>query len=153
MSYASGTEVSVDRSKGELKRVIYKNDGANFQYGETDARILIQFQKENRLLRFVIEFPPPDDDRFVHTPTGRSRTQAAAWKEYEAEQRRRWRALILCIKAKFEIVESGIAEFEEEFMPYIVLPNGQTTAEMVRPMIAEAYETGKMPKARMLIEG
>jgi len=151
MPYAKGTQVSIDNSRSELKRVIYNNGGANFQYAESEDRAMVMFMKENRMIRFVVMFLAPDDIMFVKTPSGRrTRTKEAAYKEYEAEQRRRWRSLILSIKAKFEIVESGIASFETEFMPYILLPNKQTVAETVAPLIEEAYNTKKMPRIELL---
>lgn len=60
--------------------------------------------------------------------------------------RQRWRALALAIKAKLEAVETGIATFEEEFLNYIVLPDGVTVGEFIRPQIETAYATGTMPK-------
>jgi hypothetical protein len=58
--------------------------------------------------------------------------------------RRLWRALLLAIKAKLEVVESGLAIFEEEFLSNIVMPDGCTVGEHARPWIAEAYETGRV---------
>jgi hypothetical protein len=151
MPYAKGTQVATENSKAELKRVIYKNGGANYQYAESEDRAMVMFMKESRAIRFVVMFLPPGDAMFVKTPSGRrTRTKEAAYKEYEAEQRRRWRSLILSIKAKFEIVESGIASFETEFMPYVLLPNKQTVAEIVAPLIKEAYDTKKMPRIELL---
>jgi len=63
----------------------------------------------------------------------------------DAEVRRRWRALVLVVKGKLEAVESEIVTFEEEFLAHLVLPNGQTVGSEVRPMVAQAYETGIMP--------
>lgn len=142
MSYASGTQVSVDRSKSELKKVIYQYGGSNYKYAEEEDRAMVMFSRDARIIRFMLTFPAPDDRMFTRTPTGRTRTSDAAYKEYEAEHRRRWRALILAIKAKFEVVESGIATFEEEFLPYILLPNSQTVAQMALPSVAEMYEKG-----------
>jgi len=51
----------------------------------------------------------------------------------------------LVIKAKLEAVESGISVFEDEFMANIVMPDGRTVSEHVRPRIATAYESGEMP--------
>ena len=48
-------------------------------------------------------------------------------------------------KAKLEAVETGITEFEDEFLAHIVLPNGQTMGEFAKPQIAHAYDTGDMP--------
>jgi hypothetical protein len=47
------------------------------------------------------------------------------------EMRRRWRSLALAIKAKLEVVASGIATFDEEFMAHLVLPDGTTVGDRV----------------------
>lgn len=52
---------------------------------------------------------------------------------------------MLVVKGKLEAVESEIVTFEEEFLAHLVLPNGQTVGSEVRPMVAQAYETGIMP--------
>jgi hypothetical protein len=51
----------------------------------------------------------------------------------------------LAVKAKLEVVESGISTFEDEFMPHIVLPSGQTVSEWMGPQITAAYLSGLMP--------
>ena len=56
----------------------------------------------------------------------------------------RSRALALAVKAKLEAVEAGIAEFEDEFLAYVVLPSGETVGDTARPAIAKAYQTGTM---------
>lgn len=69
------------------------------------------------------------------------------------ENRTRWRALLLVIKAKLEAVESNIATFEDEFLAHVLLPNQQTVAEYIGPTVAQIYETGRMPPARQLTSG
>jgi hypothetical protein len=64
-------------------------------------------------------------------------------KKLQSEEMRRWRALALAVKAKLEVVESGIATFEEEFMAHIVMPDGRTVGEHVAPRIEEAYTSGQ----------
>jgi hypothetical protein len=104
------------------------------------------FKMMDRYIRFVL--PLPTVGEFTKTATGRRRRAgtgavATAW---EQACRQRWRALSLCIKAKLESVESGIEEFETAFMGQVVMPDGKTIEEAVRPMITRAYETGKMPE-------
>jgi len=152
VGYAHGTKVSAENSKTEMKRVVYKNGCANYQYVENEERAMVMFTRDERVIRFIVSFPPPEDRMFTKTPTGRRRSASIAYKEYEAETRRRWRALILCLKAKFEIVESGIASFETEFMPYMMLPDKRTVAEAVAPLIEEAYKTKRMPRLALLPE-
>jgi hypothetical protein len=88
--------------------------------------------------------PGKTERRFTHHSRG-VRTPDAALKEWEQAVRQRWRALALVIKAKLEAVESGISEFESEFMANIVLPDGKSVGEWMRPQIAEAYRIGEMP--------
>lgn len=42
-------------------------------------------------------------------------------------------------------MESQISEFEDEFLAHIVLPDGKTASEWLRPQLALAYERGVMP--------
>src|SRR5262245_44396717 len=77
----------------------------------------------------------------------------AAFKEWEQACRQRWRALALAIKAKLEAVESGIATFEEEFLAYVVMPDGQTVGQHVLPNVERAYSTGQMPPLLSAIGG
>ena len=80
------------------------------------------------------------------------RTQAQAEKEYEQAVRQRWRALALAIKAKLEMVESGITTLEQEFLAYIVLPSGQSVGEWLAPQMERADITGRMPALLPLME-
>jgi exopolysaccharide biosynthesis predicted pyruvyltransferase EpsI len=50
------------------------------------------------------------------------------------------------IKAKLEAVEDESASFDEEFLAYLVLPNGQTVGDTALPGIENAYLTHEMPK-------
>lgn len=66
--------------------------------------------------------------------------------------RQKWRALNIVVKAKLEAVESGIAMFEE-FLAYIVLPNGLTVKDVVVPEIKKAYEIKEYTPNFLLLEG
>jgi hypothetical protein len=63
----------------------------------------------------------------------------------DRELRRRWRALLMVIKAKLVSVEDGISTIEREFMADVVLPNGKTLGEWVAPQLDAAYQSGGMP--------
>jgi hypothetical protein len=148
--YAERTEVPADRSKAEIEKILARYGATGFAYMTSFDRAAIAFQAENRNIRFIL--PLPDRDEMAKTPKGRARRGKAAEDALAQEVRRRWRALSLSIKAKLETVESGIAEFETEFMPYVVMPNGKTVAENVAPQVAAAYESGRMPKLLAALE-
>lgn len=63
----------------------------------------------------------------------------------EAENRRRWRALVIYIKSKLDVIDSEIVSFEDAFMAHIILPDSKTVSEVVQPQIESAYLSGKMP--------
>jgi hypothetical protein len=141
--YAADTSVSVSSSKAEIERIVERYGAAQFMSGWSADRAVIAFAMKERQVRFVLPMPAKEERRFTHHSKG-PRPPEAALKEWEQACRQRWRALALVIKAKLEAVESGISIFEDEFMANIVLPGGRTVSEEARPMIARAYETGKL---------
>ena len=97
--------------------------------------------------------PAPGDDEFQWTPTRKERKPDAAAAAYEAEIRRRWRALALAIKAKLEAVATGIASFEDEFLAYTVLPDNTTVGQHVQAEIEAAWKAGHAPARLLQIGG
>ncbi len=143
MAYAEKTGVPVDRSKAEIEKILCRYGATGFGYLTQAAQAAVMFIAHGKQVRFILPLPLPEDKRFKTTPTGRNRKSKAANDVFAQETRRRWRALALSIKAKLETVETGITEFEKEFLANIVLPNGRTVAEETIPAIEEAYRTGK----------
>lgn len=146
MKYAQQTQVPVDRSKSEIERMLQRYGASEFAHGWRQDKATIMFKMMDRYIRFVLPLPTLGD--FTKTATGRQRRAGtgAVTSAWEQACRQRWRALALSIKAKLESAESGIEEFETAFMGQIVMPNGKTIEEEVRPLITRAYETGKMPE-------
>ncbi len=145
--YAANTEVSSGKSRDEIERTLMRYGADQFAYGWDGDRAMIQFRAHDRLIRFVLEMPDRLDPDFQLTPTGKTRHPDTVAKEWEKATRQRWRALALVVKAKLEAVESGISEFEHEFMANIVLPDGTTVGDFMTPQIEVAYETAEMPTA------
>ncbi|WP_084581741.1 hypothetical protein [Sphingomonas azotifigens] len=143
--FAANTDVSASRSRDEIERTLTRYGADQFMYGWQDDAAMVAFRMVGRQVRFVLPMPSKEEKRFTHHSRGR-RTPDAALKEWEQAVRQRWRALSLVIKAKLEAVESGISEFEDEFLANIVMPNGSTAGQWVRPQIAIAYRTSEMPK-------
>lgn len=143
--YAENTSVASDKSRAEIERTLTRYGASGFMYGWQESTALVAFEMAGRRVKFVLPLPDRGSTEFTETPTGRARSLSQAEAEYEKAVRQRWRALALVIKAKLEAVESGITVFEDEFMAHIVLPNGQTAGDWLRPQIASAYESGKMP--------
>ncbi|RLB68640.1 MAG: hypothetical protein DRH08_00270 [Deltaproteobacteria bacterium] len=146
MTYAATTNVSVEKSRSEIERILQRYGCDDFAYRNNRKRAQIAFSMHGRMLRFDIVLPDPDSNEFHTTPAGRKRRdKGAAYKAWEQACRQRWRALALVIKAKLEAVESGITSFEVEFMSHTIVPGGRVFHEIALPQIEEAYRTGELP--------
>lgn len=146
MPYAENTSVPVDRSRAEIERTLQRYGASQFMYGYDESHSMIAFAMAGRQVRFVVPMPDKNSRQFTHTPTGKLRRDADSMlREYEKATRQRWRALALVIKAKLEAVEAGITVFEDEFLAHIVLPDGSTAGDWMRPQIQKAYDKGTMP--------
>lgn len=148
--YAENTEVSSERSRTEIERTLTRYGADQFMYGWRENDAVIAFRKDGRHVRFVLPLPSRDDRQFTeYMSRGKlsQRTEDAARKLYEQSVRQKWRALALVIKAKLEAVESGITVFDDEFMAHIMLPDGQSIGDWMRPQIERAYISGQMPSS------
>lgn len=123
--YAVDTKVPAMQTRQEIEQLLKKYGADSFGYGLEQDRVRLGFRCNGRMVRFVLAMPD----------------EKSAARAY----RSRWRALLLCIKAKLESVATGIESFDEAFMPHVVMPNNQTVGQVALPGIATAYETGKMP--------
>jgi hypothetical protein len=146
MPYAQGTEVPSDRSRAEIERMVQRFGADQFVSGwERDNRSMVGFRIHNRMVRILLPMPSRDDPMIALTPSGRRRSASQIEDEYAREQRRRWRSLVLVIKAKLAAVEDGISTIEREFLADVVLPNGTTLGEWAAPQIDHAYASAEMP--------
>lgn len=144
--YAENTSVSVEASRAEVEKTLQRYGADSFAYGWDQSRALIEFVHEERRIRFILPLPDRQAPEFWKTPArGNRRSPEQAYAAWE-QARHRWRqALALAIKAKLEAVEADISTFENEFLAHVVLPNGQTVGDSVRPAIQEAYDSGSVP--------
>lgn len=139
--YAEGTTVEPEKSQAEIMTLLRKYGATGFAYGWEGSTAAIQFVAHDRRVRFVLDLPV-DPTAYRLAKGNRTRTPAQQQQALEAEVRRLWRALALAIKAKLEVVASGIASFEDEFLSHIVLPDGSTVGERAKPEVRRAYEFG-----------
>ena len=140
MAFAEKTTIEVPKTRAEIEALVVKYGATRFASGWTeDGRASISFACKGRLVRFTIQAPTvTESNRWANSQRGyKSQSQREAW--IAQEQRRRWRCLLLAIKAKLEVVESGIATFEEEFLAHIVTADNLTVYEQIKA--AEANGT------------
>ena len=137
--YAKQTTVSPEKSRAEIEAILTRYGASQFLYGWQGEQAVIAFEANGRRIRFILPLPHAAE----RSPKGRRVKNPK--QALDRETRQRWRALALAIKAKLEAVQSNIATFEDEFLPYTVLPNGMTAGEWLQPQIERAYETRSMP--------
>lgn len=130
--YAEGTSVPVSRSQQEIIAILKRYDADGFSFGEDHGFGVVAFRARGRMVRFIL--PLTVDTRIYRTDN-----------QQAGEVRRRWRALTMAIKSKLEVVESGIATFEDEFLANLMLPNGETVGEYLAPQLSQAYANNEMP--------
>jgi hypothetical protein len=144
--YAQGTTVSVEKSRSEIEKLLRRHGATQFisAWDEELGNARLMCKLEGKTLRFDVQDPNPED--FFVSEGGRTRNEEAVESACEKERMRRWRSLLLRIKAKLEAIADGMTTVEEEFLANLMLPDGSTVIEEVLPRLAVAYETGKMPQ-------
>jgi hypothetical protein len=147
--YAEGTTVDAASSQAQILTTLRKYGAEAMAFGEEGRCAYVMFRFANRNVQFTLYLPTSwQADEFRWDGRGRMRPDTARKSAYEGEIRRLWRCLHLAIKAKLEVVESGIATFEEEFLAHIVLPGGKTVGSQVVPML----DNPSMPSTLLAIE-
>lgn len=135
--YAEGTAVAVARSIAEIQRLVKAHGGTGWRYEELDEQAppaaRITFSLAGWPIRFTVVQPRLED--FEETPTGLLRSASTMAKLRDEEERRRWREVLLLIKAKFVAIDAGVVEARSEFLGSLVLDNDQTVAEYVVPQL------------------
>jgi hypothetical protein len=144
-AYASTTTVPVHRTRSELETVLTRFGADQFGYGHDDSRWMVAFRVHGRSVRMTLPRPTASEAAIAKTPTGNRRSPAQITAQIEQEERRRWRALLLVVKAKLTAVSDGISTVEREFMSDMLLPDGRTMGEWIEPQLAVAYQSGSMP--------
>ena len=144
MSYAKNTTVSPEKSQEEIKKILRRYGADRFGIMEEKDKGHVMFEYNGLLIQMSVDFP--DKEEFSKTESGKKRIDSAIETAFNQSIRQRWRALLLAIKAKLEAIESGISTIEQEFMAFVMMPDGRPLGEHIIPRLNEISKTGKMPK-------
>ena len=126
MAFAERTKTPVDVTRSEIEKTLKRYGADRFAYFTEAGRSIIVFESNKRRIRFDLPVPEGETDKDQQIT------------------RQRWRALLLCIKAKLEAVESKIESFEEAFLAHVVMPDGMTVGQHTIKTIEQAYTSNKM---------
>ena len=124
--FAAHTKVPESQSRAEIEKILGRYHADRFMWFKEPQRAVLIFEGHGRRVRFDLPVPDATNDKTAQ------------------QARQRWRALVLCIKAKLESVETGIETFEEAFLAHVVMPDGKTVADHTKQRIASAYDGGEV---------
>lgn len=135
MAYES-TDVAVSKSQDQIRKLIYAHKG-------TGLMLLSQPPREG--FEGMIELAEtPYHIRIMATCKTVSRTRKQGWgqktevqyaADVDQENRRVWRVLYWHLKAMFEAADSGVIDIRDVIMPYVVLRDGMTLADHIKPQM------------------
>ncbi|MDR1837575.1 MAG: hypothetical protein LBQ89_07955 [Treponema sp.] len=142
--YANNTTVSPEKSQNDIRDTLRRYGAKKFGVMEEDDKAHVMFEYSNLMIQITITLP--NRKEFEKTDTERERKASIADKAYNQAVRQHWRSLLLAIKAKLEAVECKISTIEQEFMAFVIMPDGRNLGEHIIPKLKDMSATGKMPK-------
>lgn len=127
--YAKNTTVPVERSRAEIERTLTKYGASRFGTMSEPERVMVVFEVKGRQVQWTMPMPPKSKYRNE--------------TDHEREMRRRWRVLVITVKALLEAVESKLLTFDQAFLPHLVIPGtAKTLGEAIIPRLDQMYESG-----------
>ena len=131
--YAASTAVPVERSRSEIERVLERYGCSRFGImNEAGGSALLYFEHAERSFQLAVRVPP------------QAKFQSEA--KWQQERRRRWRVMVLTLKASLEAVASGLATFEEVFLAHVVIPGtAKTLGQALIPKLDALYAGKPLP--------
>jgi hypothetical protein len=111
--FAQRTKVTSDASRSEIERFLRKREVSEYISGFTEREASIQFCVRGLRVRMTLPLIEVERQKPVRIS--------------DREERARWRALLLVLKAKFAAIDSKVTTLEIEFLPYLVVESTQRT--------------------------
>ena len=124
--YAERTTVAPARTRAEIEHELEKRGASAFGYNRDGSRNIVAFVLNGLQVR--LELPMPDRGKYKDYTAGNG-VHVSGQRAYDKEVARRWRALLLVIKAKLTAIDDGISTVEREFLADMVTTSGRTVAE------------------------
>ncbi len=129
------TEVPVSKSQQKIKEMIMKHGGFGIAF-VSDRDPTGEFPASEGFHAKVIIDQKPYAVRVM--------AKVKKVRDVEQEERRIWRVLFHHMKSVFESADSGVMEFRELMLPYMVNKDGRTIAEMILPQIEQSLNASRI---------
>lgn len=152
MSYEN-TSVPVSKSQEGIRKLLLENSASGIAFvsqsepSSEGFEAMIPIDGKTYRIRIVATV------RKIEKKARRRRYGAPAKSQIEVqegENRRVWRVLFYHLKSVYEATNTGVMEFRELMLPYVVVKDGRTIAQHILPQLDKAIES--RPE-RMLGEG
>ena len=128
--YAERTAVSVERSEQEIKRILQKIKAEKIGIMSEPTKATIYFAVKGRDVQLVVPLVRKGDA--IEGKPGYRFSEHGA----QAETRRRWRVMVLTLKAMLEAIDAKIVTFDQVFLAHVVVPGtGRTIGEALLPRL------------------
>lgn len=125
------TLVPVEKSQQEIKGILAQMDVEATRFTSFPAYTVLEFLRRTasgERLSYRITIQPKIDQ--VGAPV----------KAWDRAERQVWRVAYWWLKARFEAIQFGLVEFEQEFLPYMLMEDrdgrSRTTAELLWERLA-----------------
>jgi len=152
MAYES-TDVAVSKSQEGIRQLVMRRGGGKLAFISDPPRegfeavvVIDSLPYRVRLMGECKVLPPTQ--RKVRHYRGRvvtarevETTPDQQADHYDQECKRIWRVLFYHLKSVFEAADSGVMEFRELILPYIVTSNNKTIAEQLLPQLDKAIQS------------
>jgi hypothetical protein len=139
MAYEA-TEVPVSKSQEAIRKLIYAHKGTGVMLVSQPPRegfeAMVTMADTAYHIRVMATCRYPTKDR-----RGWLLGITAKAKAAEQEERRVWRVLFWHLKAMFEAADAGVIDIRDIIMPYVVLRDGRTLADHIKPRMADLVTT------------
>jgi hypothetical protein len=139
MAYET-TEVAVSKSQESIRRLIYAHKGTGLMLLSQPPRegfeAMVTMAEQAYHIRIMATCKDQKKDR-----NGFLRSAGSYEKAREQEERRVWRVLYWHLKAMFEAADAGVIDIRDIIMPYVVLRDGMTLSDHIRPRMADLMTT------------
>jgi C-terminal processing protease CtpA/Prc len=140
-AYAT-TEVQVERSQGEIRKLLHAHGASNFSFAEGSHEgsiwAAVEFVHAGSRVRIQVPLKEPEL-AVINSKLSRTRSKNRAQivdDLVEQEARRIWRVLFHGLKARLVSVEERVETFEQAFLAHLVDPvTGRTLWEAMQSAI------------------
>ncbi len=146
--FAENTSVPVERSRAEIERVLARYGATRFGTMQEPDGATIYFEIRGRQIQLKVPMPARTDKAFTQDRRSpwRRVSEGERDRRWEAEYRRRWRVLVITIKAMLEAVDSRLLTFDEAFLAHIVVPGtARTIGTAIVPKLDALYAGLSLP--------